>query len=116
MRDLGKVRISEDGKVIINPYPDAMTNQGQKILVCDKDGELHAFSFDDEDSIDSLIDPKIDMAIPTKSRPAIGVKRVVAHGNGQHIIIDRTMMEAGELDIGDIVYVYILKVEGERDG
>ena len=108
MRDIGKVRMSEDGKMIINPYPDAMTDQGQKILVCNKDGELHAFSFDDGDSI--------DLAIPTKSRPAIGVKRVSAHGNSQHIIIDRTMMEAGELDIGDIVYVYILKVESERDG
>jgi len=90
-----------------------MTVQGQKILVCNKDGDLHAFSFDDEDSIDSLLDPKIDLAIPTRSRPAIGVKRVSAHGNSQHIIIDRTMMEAGELDIGDIVYVYILKVDGD---
>lgn len=118
MRDLGKVVISDDGKVMINPliYPDAQPDD--KIIIYSRDGELYAIALEVNENIDSLpaSDPKINLTISTKNQPAIGVKKIIKYGNSQHIVINKTMMDVADLEIGDLAYVYILKVEGERDG
>jgi len=121
LTEIGKViEITDDGKAIIKPNPGAMSiiQTGDSMIIYNKDGEMYAAKIHNEDiEIKTAeFDPHIKLTIPTSNKPVIDVKRISKYGNSNHIIIDKTMMEAGGFKESDLVYVYLLKVEDEIDG
>lgn len=55
---------------------------------------------------------KIILVIPENS--GLGTKKLAPIGNSQHVIIDRKMMDAAGVEIGDLVYVLVWSVDSKR--
>jgi len=55
---------------------------------------------------------EIILVIPENS--GLGTKKLAPIGNSQHVIIDRKMMEAAGVEIGDLIHVLIWGTDSKR--
>jgi hypothetical protein len=103
--EIGRVtKLDRDGNVSFILHPNkSIIDDRVLIYTKDNDDDLYIGVIVDYDDIIS------------NDRHATGVKKITKHGNSHQIIVDKTMMGAGDFNEGDLAYVYMKKVRDVED-